>query len=157
MDQQKFDTVIAQITTGMTPTRACLEAITTIVHLMNWLDQHPNGKTLHAAMLQAEGDARIEKSDQLHNAMITRINDGLVRTPQIASVEQTEITRLRKEGFMLRARAEKMLPKLPVEKQRSGTSWLDTKLKQRKAVTSTETTAHIVGQHFAELNAVGIE
>ncbi len=134
MNQQKFDVALAHVANGMTLTRACIDAMTTISHMMTWLSQHPNGKALHAALLHAEGDARITSADSLHSQMIQRINDGLVRTPQIAAVEQAEIARLRKEGQALRVRAEKMLPRAKAEKLRAGTSWVDQKLEQHRAL-----------------------
>ncbi len=153
MNQQKFDVALAHVSNGMNLTRACIEALTTITHMMTWLSQHPNGKVFHAALLQAEGDARITRSDFLHSQMIQRINDGLVRTPQIAAVEQTEITRLRKEGQALRVRAEKMLPKAEAENFRAGTSWADQKTDQHRLARSSNA-AELVKQNMAELDAI---
>lgn len=153
MDQQKFDVTLAHVSNGMTLTRACIEALTTITHMIIWLSQHPNGKALHAALLQAEGDARTIRSDYLHDQMTKRINDGLVRTPQIAAVEQAEIARLRKEGQSLRVRAEKMLSKVEIRKQRMQTSWADPQLPQNFVERKNISTVELVRQNMLDLDA----
>lgn len=124
MNQQMFDAILSNVSGGSSQTRACHDALSTIAHMMAWLAAHPNGKVLQAALLQAEGDAQLTKANCLQAALSKRIDDNLIRTPQLAAVEQAEISRLRKEGQSLRVRSEKMMSSLSIS-SRSGSSWTD--------------------------------
>lgn len=138
MDDIQFQSVLADVAAGCTPTDACLKVLSTSAHLMKYLSEHPDGMVYQAALLQSEGDARISKSDRMLEKLSERVGEGFVTTPAVARIETDQINKLRTEGFNMRERATRQLAQLhKAERQRvaderearvpkpSGRSWLD--------------------------------
>lgn len=138
MDDEQFQSVLADVAAGSTPTAACQLVLSTTSHMMTYLSEHPKGMHFQAALLQAEGDARIAKSDRMLEKLSDRVGDGFVTTPAVARIETDQINKLRTEGFNLRERAARQLSQLheaeqkriseanaPPEPVKQLTSWAD--------------------------------
>ncbi|MEH6714294.1 hypothetical protein [Parasphingorhabdus flavimaris] len=138
MDDTQFQSVLADVAAGSTPTDACQKVLSTSAHLMKFLTEHPDGMVYQAALWQAEGDARIERSDRMLQKLSDRVGDGFVTTPAMARIETDQINKLRTEGFNMRERAARQLSQLhkaeqervlslsaPAAEVKQPTSWAD--------------------------------
>ncbi len=138
MDDTQFQSVLSDVAAGSTPTDACLNVLSTSAHLMIYLAKLPDGMLYQAALWQAEGDARIAKSDRMLEILSDRVGEGFVTTPAVARIETNQINKLRTEGFNMRERAARQLSKLhkaeqervaalsaPVVEVKQPTSWAD--------------------------------
>ena len=148
MDDTQFQSVLSDVAAGSTQTDACQKVLSTSAHLMKFLTEHPDGMVYQAALWQAEGDARIERSDRMLQKLSDRVGDGFVTTPAVARIETDQINRLRSEGFRLRERGLKLLLVLHSAEQeriaalnapppmRRSSSWADTDKVQNRDLQS---------------------